>query len=79
MSLAIMNALNNLNEAIGKAEVSAANAAKRPKTAAVPAKNAGQTDLFGGQGSNVVGFDRSALTKKLDMTIAKVEQLLSEV
>lgn len=78
MSLAIMNALNKLNESIGQAEIAAANAAKRPKPAAPAKPAAGQTDLFG-SANNVVGFDRAALTKKLDMTIAKVEQLLGEV
>ena len=77
MSLAIMNALNTLNEAIGKVEASTAAVAKRPKTSS---KASGQPDLFSAPAaSNVVGFDRTALTKKLDMTIAKVEQLLGEV
>ena len=70
MSAAIKKALNNLDKAIDRMET---GITKRP----VKAKAAPQPDLFSAS-SNVVGFDRNALAKKLDMTIAKVEQLLSE-
>ncbi|MDB5491121.1 MAG: hypothetical protein JWO78_970 [Micavibrio sp.] len=73
MSAAIKKALSNLDKAIDRME---GNIAKRPKSSKV----APQPDLFStpAPASNVVGFDRNALAKKLDMTIAKVEQLLSE-
>jgi hypothetical protein len=76
VSVAIKKALTNLDKAIDKMEV---NLTKRP----VKAKS-GQPDLFAIPQSvnqppaNVIGFDRNALARKLDMTIAKVEQLLSE-
>ena len=75
MSVAIKNALANLDQAIDKMEGSLAKHQKNLKTV--------QPDLFGAaakpQASGIVlNFDRSALAKKLDMTIAKVEQLLGE-
>jgi hypothetical protein len=77
VSSAIKKALNNLDQAIDRIEGSVAKKAKAPRQAAN-----GQPDLFTaprtGPVANVVGFDRNALARKLDMTIAKVEQLLSE-
>lgn len=78
MSIAIMNALKNLDQAIDRAEQLAA------KPRAKPAKSGNQSDLFAAanpapaQAGTVVNFDRTALARKLDMTIAKVEQLLGE-
>lgn len=71
MSAAIKKALNNLDKAIDRMET---GITKRPVRTS---KTTPQPDLFS-TSSNVVGFDRNALAKKLDMTIAKVEQLLSE-
>jgi hypothetical protein len=77
VSSAIKKALNNLDQAIDRIEGSVAKKAKTPR-----ATLTAQTDLFSppktGPIANVVGFDRNALARKLDMTIAKVEQLLSE-
>lgn len=75
MSVAIKNALMNLDQVIDKMEGSLTKHQKSLKTA--------QPDLFGAPAKSqapgtVVNFDRSALAKKLDMTIAKVEQLLGE-
>ena len=70
MSVAIKKALTNLDKAIDKME---GNLSKRPAKA-----KSGQPDLFAAPTANVIGFDRNALARKLDMTIAKVEQLLSE-
>lgn len=75
MSIAIKNALMNLDQVIDKMETSLA---KRKKP--LPES---QIDLFSASAKpqaagTVVNFDRSALTRKLDMTIAKVEQLLGE-
>ena len=79
MSVAIKNALGNLDKAIDRAEAAMLKRAKTPRA------NNGQPDLFTAPApanapaaSNVVGFDRGALARKLDMTIARVEQLLSE-
>jgi hypothetical protein len=75
VSVAIKNALTNLDNVIDKMEGSLVKHQKALKNP--------QIDLFAapakpqGPGS-VVNFDRSALTKKLDMTIARVEQLLGE-
>ena len=79
MSAAIKKALSNLDKAIDRMEGNIGNISKRPK-----ASKSAQPDLFSApapaaaSSSNVVGFDRNALAKKLDMTIARVEQLLSE-
>lgn len=75
MSVAIKNALANLDQVIDKMEGSLVKHQKSLKNT--------QIDLFGAPAKpvatgSVVNFDRSALTKKLDMTIAKVEQLLGE-
>lgn len=75
MSVAIKNALANLDQAVDKIEISLAKRQSRAKTL--------QPDLFTAPAKpqapgTVVNFDRSALAKKLDMTIAKVEQLLGE-
>lgn len=78
LSIAIKRALTDLDKAIDRMELSLA---KRPK-----ASKSGQPDLFSAPAAanapattaNVIGFDRNALARKLDMTIAKVEQLLSE-
>ncbi len=75
MSVAIKNALANLDQVIDKMEGSLVKHQKSLKNT--------QIDLFGAPvkpaaTGSVVNFDRSALTKKLDMTIAKVEQLLGE-
>jgi hypothetical protein len=78
MSAAIKKALSNLDKAIDRMETGVTGVAKRPKNA----KASAQPDLFAApapaSSTNVIGFDRNALAKKLDMTIAKVEQLLSE-
>ena len=73
MSAAIKRALMNLDKAVGNAEASLLRRQKAPKSAAAP-------DLFSTrqESTNVAPFDRTLLAKKLDMTIAKVEQLLSE-
>ena len=71
MSAAIIKALQNLDQAIDRAEGIVTKRAKAPKPSAQP-------DLFSQPPANVVGFDRKALARKLDITIAKVEQLLSE-
>lgn len=79
MSAAIKKALSNLDKAIDRMEGNIGNIAKRPR-----ARATAQPDLFSAPppaaatSSNVVGFDRNALARKLDMTIARVEQLLSE-
>lgn len=75
MSAAIKKALSNLDKAIDRMET---GITKRP----VKSRTAPQPDLFSApaapSSSNVVGFDRNALAKKLDITIARVEQLLGE-
>lgn len=80
MSAAIKNALMNLDKSIEKMETSVVRQQKAVKT------RAGQPDLFTAvtarppaNSSVNLGIDRSALAKKLDMTIARVEQLLGEV
>jgi hypothetical protein len=75
VSVAIKNALTNLDSVIDKMEGSLV---KHQKTL----KNS-QIDLFAAPvkpqaTGSVLNFDRNALTKKLDMTIARVEQLLGE-
>lgn len=75
MSLAIQNALTNLDKVIDKMEGSLVKHQKSLRNT--------QIDLFAAPAKpqstgSVVNFDRSALTKKLDMTIARVEQLLGE-
>lgn len=72
VSSAIKQALNNLDKVIDKLE---GGMNKRP---ARPRNHGNQADLFAPPPANVVGFDRTALTKKLDITIARVEELLSE-
>lgn len=78
MSAAIKKALSNLDKAIDRMETGMTSVSKRPKNS----KASAQPDLFSAPApaasSNVIGFDRNALAKKLDMTIAKVEQLLGE-
>ncbi len=75
MSLAIQNALTNLDKVIDKMEGSLVKHQKSLRNT--------QIDLFAApqkpqNTGSVVNFDRNALTKKLDMTIARVEQLLGE-
>jgi len=75
VSLAIQNALTNLDKVIDKMEGSLVKHQKSLRNT--------QIDLFAAPAKpqntgSVVNFDRSALTKKLDMTIARVEQLLGE-
>ena len=74
---AIMNALNSLDAAVAKVETAASRKSKSAKG------RAAQPDLFAapraaGTVSTGLGFDRNMLAKKLDMTIARVEQLLGE-
>lgn len=77
MSAAIKNALTNLDKVIDKMEGSLIRHQKSLKTRSQP-------DLFNLGAKPVantttgLGFDRNQLAKKLDMTIAKVEQLLGE-
>lgn len=79
MSVAIKNALSNLDKAIDKMEGSMIRHQKNLKT------RVGQVDLFSvparqtANASTGLGFDRNLLAKKLDMTITRVEQLLGEV
>jgi hypothetical protein len=72
VSVAIKNALENLDRVIDRLEGSAlSKQLKAPKMK--------DPDLFSAApASTVVNFDRNALAKKLDMTIARVEQLLEE-
>lgn len=77
MSVAIKNALGNLDKVIDKMEISlTAVAVKRPAKPSKPS----EPDLFSapGKGGSVVNFDRNALARQLDKTIARVEQLLGE-
>ncbi len=75
MSVAIKNALTNLDQVIDKMEGALIKHQKSLKHT--------QIDLFAAPAkpastNSVLHFDRTALTRKLDMTIAKVEQLLGE-
>lgn len=78
MSVAIKNALGNLDKTIDKMEGIVIRHQKDLK-----AKPVAQVDLFSTRpAANVssgLGFDRNLLAKKLDMTITRVEQLLGEV
>lgn len=76
MSVAIKNALINLDRVVDKMEAAVVKQKKSQKPS-------NQSDLFapaakGQSTGSVLNFDRNALAKKLDMTIAKVEQLLGE-
>lgn len=77
MSAAIKNALTNLDKVIDKMEGSLIRHQKSLKSRAQP-------DLFSlgarpvANTTTGLGFDRNQLAKKLDMTIARVEQLLGE-
>ncbi|HEY8190374.1 MAG TPA: hypothetical protein VIF12_06780 [Micavibrio sp.] len=78
MSAAIKNALMNLDKAVNNAESALLRRQKAPpKPAATP-----MPDLFSASqkqpGTTGLGFDRNLLARKLDLTIAKVEQLLGE-
>lgn len=80
VSVAIKNALAHLDQAIDKMEGSLVKHQKNLKAAP---QQQNQIDLFTAPAkpaasASVVNFDRTALAKKLDMTIAKVEQLLGE-
>ncbi len=91
MSDAIKKALMNMDKAVSNAESALL---KRQKMAAKPAAPApgkpvmagpvaSPPDLFSvsqnhGLIGTGLGFDRNLLAKKLDMTIARVEQLLGE-
>jgi hypothetical protein len=71
VSVAIKKALENLDRTIDRLEgVSLSKRLKAPKMA--------EPDLFSVAPATVVNFDRNALAKKLDITIARVEQLLQE-
>ena len=86
MSLAIKAALENLDRGIDRLESTARSAAAKPKLKPAAAAKGAEPDLF--SAPNVVGsvsgagavvhFDRRALAKKLDATIALVEQLLGD-
>ena len=73
MSAAIKRALMNLDKAVGNVETALLRRQKAPKN--------DTPDLFSIPHTPAVatpGFDRTMLAKKLDMTIARVEQLLNE-
>lgn len=78
MSSAIKDALDNVMNAVDNVEAALIRHQKKPKKTAQP-------DLFsqppmpaGPVSGSVLNFSRDALARKLDMTIAKVEQLLGE-
>lgn len=86
MSLAIKTALEHLDRGIDRLESAARTAAAKPKLKPATGGKSAEPDLF--SAPNVVGsvtgtgavvhFDRRALAKKLDATIARVEQLLGD-
>lgn len=91
MSLAIKTALEHLDRGIDRLESAARTAAAKPKLKPATGGKSAEPDLFSAPnvvGPNVVGsvtgtgavvhFDRRALAKKLDATIARVEQLLGD-
>ncbi len=77
MSVAIKKALMNLDKAVNNAE---SVLTKRRRSPVKPV--AAAPDLFSAMPRQALGtglgFDRNLLAQKLDMTIAKVEQLLGE-
>jgi hypothetical protein len=79
VSVAIKNALMNLDKAVNNAESMLLRRQKAPpKPAAVPVPDLFSASQKQAAGTTGLGFDRNLLARKLDLTIAKVEQLLGE-